>query len=54
MDIPSFSGLPTEDPKDIFSDSPHTYTDLDTDRPYNDGLLDSHRPSLDDSSEYCF
>lgn len=52
LDIPSFSSLPAEDTKDVFSDSPHTYTDLDTDRPYNEGLLDSHRPSLDDSNPF--
>lgn len=52
LDIPTFSSLPTEDTKDVFRDSPHTYTDLDTERPYNEGLLDSNRPSLDDSSKY--
>lgn len=52
LDIPTFSSLPTEDTKDVFRDSPHTYTDLDTERPYNEGLLDSNRPSLDDSNPF--
>ncbi|XP_075229633.1 OCIA domain-containing protein asrij [Lycorma delicatula] len=45
--MPSFGLIPSN--KDIYSDlsDTHVFTDLDTDRPINDGLNDAYRPSVD-------
>uniref|UniRef100_A0A1B6E3I4 OCIA domain-containing protein n=1 Tax=Clastoptera arizonana TaxID=38151 RepID=A0A1B6E3I4_9HEMI len=52
MDIPSTYGSSViiPDRKDIYSDVPATFTDLDTDRPYDKGLDDTFRPNVDSTT----
>uniref|UniRef100_A0A1B6M6S9 OCIA domain-containing protein n=1 Tax=Graphocephala atropunctata TaxID=36148 RepID=A0A1B6M6S9_9HEMI len=48
LDMPGYS-LPEEGSPDVYRDdsAPRTFTDLDTDRPYNQGLDDTFRLNVD-------